>query len=31
MDRIGIIDIGTSSLRIMLTEVNKNGYFKIID
>ena len=31
MDRIGIIDIGPSSLRLMLTEVNKNGYFKIID
>ena len=31
MDKIGIIDIGPSSLRLMLTEVNKNGYFKIID
>ena len=31
MDRIGIIDIGPSSLRLMLTEVDKNGYFKIID
>ena len=31
MDRIGIIDIGPSSLRLMLTEINNNGYFKIID
>lgn len=31
MDKIGIIDIGPSSLRLMLTEVNENGYFKIID
>lgn len=31
MDRVGIIDIGPSSLRLMLTEVNENGYFKIID
>lgn len=31
MDRVGIIDIGPSSLRLMLTEVDKNGYFKIID
>ena len=31
MNRIGIIDIGPSSLRLMLTEVDKNGYFKIID
>lgn len=31
MDRIGIIDIGPSSLRLILTEVDKNGYFKIID
>ncbi|MBQ6820583.1 MAG: Ppx/GppA family phosphatase [Clostridium sp.] len=31
MDRIGIIDIGPSSLRLMLSEVDKNGYFKIID
>ncbi|TGY43366.1 Ppx/GppA family phosphatase [Clostridium sartagoforme] len=31
MDRIGIVDIGPSSLRLMLTEVDENGYFKIID
>ncbi|MDU2158545.1 MAG: Ppx/GppA family phosphatase, partial [Clostridium sp.] len=31
MNRVGIIDIGPSSLRLMLTEVNENGYFKIID
>ena len=31
MDRVGIIDIGPSSLRLMLTEVDENGYFKIID
>ncbi|MDU7948504.1 MAG: Ppx/GppA phosphatase family protein [Clostridium sp.] len=31
MDRVGIIDIGPSSLRLMLTEVNEHGYFKIID
>lgn len=31
MNRVGIIDIGPSSLRLMLTEVDKNGYFKIID
>ena len=28
MDRVGIIDIGPSSLRLMLTEVDENGYFK---
>lgn len=31
MDRIGIIDIGPNSLRLMLAEINNNGYFKIID
>ena len=31
MNRIGIIDIGPSSLRLMLTEVDENGYFQIID
>ncbi|MBE6054088.1 MAG: Ppx/GppA family phosphatase [Clostridium sartagoforme] len=31
MDRVGIIDIGPSSLRLILTEVDKSGYFKIID
>ena len=31
MDRIGVIDIGPSSLRLMLTEVDENGYFNIID
>ena len=31
MNRIGIVDIGPSSLRLMLTEVDENGYFKIID
>lgn len=31
MDRIGIIDIGPNSLRLMLSEINNNGYFKIID
>ncbi|GAB6169742.1 exopolyphosphatase [Clostridium carnis] len=31
MKRVGIIDIGSSSLRLMLTEVDNSGYFKIID
>ena len=31
MNRIGVIDIGPNSLRLMLTEVEDDGYFKIID
>ena len=31
MNRIGVIDIGPNSLRLMLTEVEENGYFKIVD
>lgn len=31
MNRIGVIDIGPNSLRLMLTEIEDNGYFKIID
>lgn len=31
MNKIGVIDIGPSSLRLMLVEVEDGGYFKIID
>lgn len=31
MIRVGVIDIGPSSIRLLLTEVSENGYFKIID
>ena len=31
MNRVGVIDIGPSSVRLMLTEVEEGGYFKIID
>lgn len=31
MNRVGVIDIGPNSLRLMLTEVEGEGYFKIID
>lgn len=31
MNKIGVIDIGPNSLRLMLAEVEDGGYFKIID
>lgn len=31
MNRIGVIDIGANSLRLMLSEIEDDGYFKIID
>ncbi|MGL5086297.1 MAG: Ppx/GppA phosphatase family protein, partial [Clostridium sp.] len=31
MNRLGVIDIGPNSLRLMLTEIEDEGYFKIID
>lgn len=31
MNKIGVIDIGPNSLRLMLTEIEEGGYFKIID
>lgn len=31
MNKVGVIDIGPNSLRLMLTEVEDGGYFKIID
>lgn len=31
MNRIGVIDIGANSVRLMLTEVEDSGYFRVID
>lgn len=31
MNKIGVIDIGANSLRLMIAEVETEGYFKIID
>ena len=31
MNKIGVIDIGPNTLRLMLTEVEDDGYFKVID
>lgn len=31
MDRIGVIQIGSNSIRFMLTEVEDSGYFRVID
>lgn len=31
MNRIGVIDIGTNSVRMTLAEVEESGYFRIID
>lgn len=31
MNRVGVIVIGSNSVRFMLTEVEKSGYFRIID
>ncbi|MGL4107122.1 Ppx/GppA phosphatase family protein [Clostridium sp. LP20] len=31
MNRVGVIDIGANSVKFMLTEVEEDGYFRIID
>lgn len=31
MKRIGVIDIGSNSIRVMLSEIEESGYFRIID
>ena len=31
MNRVGVIDIGANSVKFMLSEIDENGYFRIID
>ena len=31
MNRVGVIDIGANSVKFMLTEVEEDGYFRIVD